>query len=95
MTYEFSKLELWWKDIDDYSLFKSITLYGTGILKIYERKWYNPLRYIFAKHGVLQVSPTKFIPATEHDCDCTKRPMTAGEADIARGLDRFFDSEPV
>lgn len=35
-------------------------MYGTGITKKFERSWYNPLRWIISKKGVMVVDPQKF-----------------------------------
>jgi hypothetical protein len=64
MKYEFSKLELWWKDVilnwegDIVDVIGELK--GYSVIKIYKRKWYNPLRYILATHGIYKVPQDKF-----------------------------------
>ena len=58
MKYEFSKLELWLKGVmydpqfPDEPIARRAYITGYSVIKIFERRWYNPLRWFFAKHGV-------------------------------------------
>lgn len=64
VNFEFSKLELWYKDV----LYdprgglrnKDWCINGFSVIKWYERKWYNPLRYILAKNGVMNIKKENF-----------------------------------
>ena len=57
MKIEFSKLELWWKGLgnffDYYPLYQQV--YPDVTIEFYERKWFNPLRWMVAKNGIKKV----------------------------------------
>jgi len=66
MKYEFSKLELWWEGVEMNTIFgellhdKNAPIMGYSVVKVFERRWYNPFRWILAKHSVVNIPKEKF-----------------------------------
>lgn len=61
IKYYFSKFELLLKGLKpNQRNYISLTRGGL-VTKVYKRKWYNPLRYIFAKNGIAKVDINRFL----------------------------------